>query len=308
VKQRLVTHKIAPSDITFPTSNTINVAVPSKIIDNNDEYLLAGVDLSLKPCAEKCDAVAVRANISCVEDYQKNGIISLPFKITYTRESDPTGEKCGLVPPDGNRNWLTKEDILARVRGHFGKEEAAVSRHLLDEFSLIPMPDGTWKSNPTAYMAHAGFERLCPLLSGMQSYARSEYSLLLQKRPAWPVTSTADIVSYRRGGAEICGISILNTDPGGDSQLDYSFVDGRLAQAEQYDRRKNQRETWRFIDGKPIEYIRKVETSSVAGEPEIWYWHSVAAIAWPKAMDFTPDMQSFADHQRLADELECCHR
>jgi hypothetical protein len=308
VKQRLVTHTISPSDITFPTSNTISVVVPSKIIDNNDEYLIAGVDLSLQPCAEKCDTISVRANISCVNDYKENGIISLPLKITYTREAEPTGKHCALVPPDGYGNWLTKGDILARVRGHFGKEDAMVRGHLLDEFSLIPMPDGSWKSNPTAYMENASFKHPCPLLPGMETYAGGEYSILLQKRPAWPVTSTAHIISYRRGDVEICGISALGSDEDGNLQLKYSFVNGRLAQAEQYAPRKNQRETWRFIDGKPMEYIRTVDTSSVAGEMEIWYWHSVAAIAWPEAMNFTPDMLSFADHQRLAEELECCRR
>jgi hypothetical protein len=308
VQQRLVSHEITPSNITFTNSNTINVAVPNKIIDHNDEYLIAGVDLSWKPCADKCDTFSVRANISCVDGDKENEIISLPFKITYTRGSEPTDKQCALVPSGGDGNWLTKEDILARVRGHFGKDEAAVSRHLLDEFSLIPMPDGSWKSNPTAFMAHASFEKLCPLSPGMQTYARGEYSISLQKRPAWPITSTAHIISNRRGGAEICGITIPGSAEDGKYQLDYSFFNGRLAQAELYAEHKNQREIWRFADGKPIEYIRKVETSAVAGQVEIWYWHSVAAIAWPEVMSFTPDMLSFADHQRLADELECCHR
>ncbi len=301
VYTREVVNQVAASEIRLINQRTAQLTVPTRKMIRRDEYRLQEIELSMKLCHDGCDRKVVKIGITCMEEFKVPEIISLPLAIRYV--SDEVGSNSGaLYYYKADSSVETRSEIVDRIRGHFPPNEAAISKTLIEGFDLIPLPNGTWRRNPTSWMLNRDFQNMCP--SSSSTYTRKEFRFQFGKRPALPMGGQVRAIAYLREKGEVCGINIRYEMDRHNYDYYFDFSNGKLAQVRGFEGPRNSSAVWRFDNGIPTEFVRRTEHSPVQGETEVWYWHSIVAAAWPEKMSFTPDMRVFVDLQVIAKELE----
>lgn len=302
---REVEVKLQPRQITLADEKTLNIDFDPVIEDGGAKFRVTALRLNLRPCAAACAEIQLTLNLSCYATEREYEMIADQLRVAYTAgaQVDAGATDCGLAKGDWP-GWSTPATIQARIRGHFGENDRQLSAELLDSFSAIPTHDHAWLSNPTFEMSKA--PNFCSLAADEVINDRVHLQARLGAEQGWPYAPDVGIEVYRRAKGELCAIWIDGEYPheGLVSRVRhfYAFEDGRLVQARTEEPEQLER-TWRYVNDEPMEYIRKQDLDSGAGDDQILYWHALAAKEWPLLMDYSPNMKEFSAQQKFARNL-----
>ncbi len=299
---RTVWLKLPPSQVMAAGPRTLELDFAPVIEDQGGTFRIDDLSLEYMTCAKGCEEQRMDIRLSCfADDTERGEILSNGLLLTYSRgaRAAPEVADCGLKVGD-EISWANRKTVLERVRGHFGDDQQMVSDELLDMFSAIPAPDGSWSWNPATRLD--SLSQHCPLPDG-QGYENSRYLATLPVSMGWPYRHEAEVYVTSKPNGEVCTIWLTGTDDEMYLRYFYTYQAGELVKVATSGEPDDVSREWRWAGGEPWAYTRRQMPDSVAGHDAILYWHKTAAQLWPKRMDHAPDFAEFSALGDLSRQL-----
>ncbi len=301
-RNRVVSSVLPAEQMRAVDAHTLNLDFAPVVEDGGGTFGIYEISMEYIECAKGCELRTVDFSLACWADGVERGeILAQGIVMSYSQGSraNPGVAECGLQKAS-NVPWASREEVMKRVRGHFGEEERTFSRDLLNAYAAVPTRENGWQWNP-AQKARLHNDT-CQLAPG-ETYLTSDSRVSLPVSAVWPYRNEVEVRVTRKPNGEVCSVWLSGSDDELYLRYFYTFENGQLITVSIDGEPDDVSREWRWVNGEPWEYTRRQMPDAIVGHDAILYWHKGAAEQWPERMDYSPDFEEFAGLKGFAGEL-----